>query len=115
MPIDLKREEWEVGLVEISYPTGYRKRNRHSTLRLGKVKINFPVKHYDNMSDLAKQLSKHYKKLSRAVEEFYTQFNEALKPFIMPNEVTEEPPSSSYGANSAQLKDSIVSHFPVRT
>jgi hypothetical protein len=115
MPIELKHDDWEVGLVEISYPTGYRKRIINSTLRLGNVKFNFPVKHYANMLDLAMELSKRYKKGSKEAEVFYIAYENALKPYAWPETVTSELPSSSYGDNSVQLKDSIVAHFPVRT
>jgi hypothetical protein len=115
MPIELKHDEWEVGLVEISYPTGYRTRTRHRTLRVDSVTIDFPVKHYDSMTDLALQLSTHYKKSSKELDKFYTAFDKVLKPYKMPNEVTEELSSSGYDDNSVQLKDSIVSHFPVKT
>jgi hypothetical protein len=115
MPIELKHDDWEVGLVEISYPTGCRKRTRQNTLRRGNVKIDLPVNHYSSMLDLALELSKHYKKASKEWEEFYTAFDEALKPYKMPKEVTDELLGTGYGDNSFKLKDSIVAHFPVKT
>jgi hypothetical protein len=115
IPIELDNNEWEVGLVEISYPTGYRKRTRNNTLRLGNETIEFPVKHYDSLLELSLHLSKHYPKGSVKRDEFDTAFDEQLEPYLMPEEVREETPSSVYGDNSVQLKDSIVSHFPVRT
>ena len=33
-PLELEHDKWEVGLVEISYPKGYKKRFLHNTLRL---------------------------------------------------------------------------------
>jgi hypothetical protein len=33
-PLELQHGKWEVGLVEISYPNGYKKRFRRNTIRL---------------------------------------------------------------------------------
>ena len=44
-PLELEHDEWDVGLVEISYPKGYKKRYLHNTLRLVSEDILFPVKH----------------------------------------------------------------------
>jgi len=33
-PLELQNNKWEVGLVEISYPNGYKKNFRHNTIRL---------------------------------------------------------------------------------
>ena len=51
-PLQLEHEKWEVGLVEISYPKGYKKRYLHNTPRLGSEHIIFPVKHYEPVFDL---------------------------------------------------------------
>ena len=45
-PIELENDKWEVGLVEIFYPKGYKKRYLHNTLRLRSEDIIFPVKNY---------------------------------------------------------------------
>jgi hypothetical protein len=115
MPIQLEHDEWEVGLVEISYPTGYRKRTRHNTLSIGNETIEFPVKHYGSLLELSLLLSKHYPKGSVKRDEFDATFDDQLESYLMPEEVTTEIQSSAYGDNSIQLRDSIVSHFPVRT
>jgi hypothetical protein len=50
-PVDLEPNNWELGLVNISYPNGYRKHFRHNILRLDSQDIPFPVKHYESMLD----------------------------------------------------------------
>ena len=50
--LELEHDKWEVGLVEISYPKGYKKRYLHNTLRLGSDDIIFPVKHLESVFDL---------------------------------------------------------------
>ena len=45
-PLEWQHDKWEVGLFEISYPKGYKKRYLHNTLRLGSEDIIFPVKNY---------------------------------------------------------------------
>jgi len=51
-PLELQHKKWEVGLVEISYPKGYKKRFRHNTIRLDSQEVIFPVKDYESMLDL---------------------------------------------------------------
>jgi len=51
-PLELEHDKWEIGLVEISYPKGYKKSYLHNTLRLGSESIIFPVKHYESVFDL---------------------------------------------------------------
>ena len=48
-PLKLEHDKWEVELVEISCPKGYKKRFLHNTLRLDSEEITFPVKHYESM------------------------------------------------------------------
>jgi hypothetical protein len=48
-PIELESDKWEVGVVEISYPKGSRKRMIHNTRRLVSMEIKFPVKHYESI------------------------------------------------------------------
>ena len=50
-PLELQHNKWEVGLVEISYPNGYKKR-RHNTIHLDSQEVIFPVKDYESMLDL---------------------------------------------------------------
>ena len=51
-PIELKPDEWEVGLVDISYPKGCKKLFQLNTLSLDSEEISFPVKHYESVYDL---------------------------------------------------------------
>jgi len=51
-PIEIEPNKWEVGLVEISYPKGYKKPFLLNTLRLESAEISFPVKHYESVYDL---------------------------------------------------------------
>ena len=55
-PIELEHDKWEVGLVEISYTKKYKKRYLRNTLRLGSEDIIFPIKHYESVFDLRKNL-----------------------------------------------------------
>jgi hypothetical protein len=51
-PLELQHNKWEVGLVEILYPNGYKNRFRQNTIRLGTQEVIFPVKDYESMLDL---------------------------------------------------------------
>ena len=48
----MEYDEWEVGIVEISYPKGYKNRFWYNTLLLGTEEIIFPVKPYESVFDL---------------------------------------------------------------
>ena len=50
--VELQPDTWEVGLVEISYPKGYKKRFLLNAIRLDSEEITFPVKQYKSLSDL---------------------------------------------------------------
>jgi hypothetical protein len=47
----LQHSKSDVGLVEISYPNGYKKRFRHNPIRLDSQEIIFLVKDYQSMLD----------------------------------------------------------------
>jgi len=47
-PLELEPNKWEVGLVEISYPKGYKKCFRHNIIRLD-LQVIFPVKDYESL------------------------------------------------------------------
>ena len=49
-PFELEANEREIGLVEISYPNGYKKRFLHNTIRLDS-QVFFPVKENESMFD----------------------------------------------------------------
>ena len=57
-PIELEPDKWEVGLVEISYPRGYKKHLLYNTLRFDSTPIKFPVKQYESPNDLIAHLTK---------------------------------------------------------
>lgn len=67
---------WEVGLVEMSYPKGHKKRMVYY-LRLVSMEIKFPVKQYESLYDLNPNLTRNFK-LSKRKEQFITTFNEQL-------------------------------------
>ena len=46
--LQLQRDTWEDGQVEISYSKGYKKRFLHNAIRLGLDEIIFPVKRYES-------------------------------------------------------------------
>jgi hypothetical protein len=45
-------DKWEVGLVEISYPRGYKKQPLHNVLHMASREIKFPVWHYTSLYDI---------------------------------------------------------------
>jgi len=51
--LELKTNKWEVGLVEILYPNGYKKRFQHNVIRLDSQEVIFPVKDYESMLDFS--------------------------------------------------------------
>ena len=69
-PIQLRPDQWEVSLVEISYPRGCKKHLLLNSLRLGSEEISFPVKHYESVHDLLAHLPyfrEPYKKINLSV------------------------------------------------
>jgi len=78
-PIQLKPDQWEVGLGEICYPRGCKKRLLLNTLRLGSEEISFPVKHYESVHDILAHLPyfrEPYKK-----DKFISTFNEYINKY----------------------------------
>ena len=51
-PLELEYDRWEVVLVEISYPKGYKKRFWHITLLFGMDETIFTLKYLDSVFDL---------------------------------------------------------------
>jgi len=106
-PLELQPNKWEVGLVEISYPNGYKKHFRHNTIRLDSQEVIFPVKDFVSMLDLTNipDLLEPFKK-----ESFMRIYSEYL------NKYTEEPSkqlfNSCYRENSVKIDNHVVSHFP---
>jgi hypothetical protein len=50
-PIELEPNVWEAGLVEISYPKGYKKQPLNNTLKVNSMEIKFPVRHCTSLHD----------------------------------------------------------------
>jgi len=109
-PVELQHNKWEVGLVEISYPSGYKKRFRHNTIRLDSQEVIFPVKDYESMLDLFTNVP--YLLEPSKKEKFMRIIIQYL------NKYTEEPSTqlfnSCYGENSVKIDNLIVLHFPAR-
>jgi len=107
MPLELQHK-WKVGLVEISYPNGYKKSFRQNTIRLDSQEVIFPVKDYESMLDLITNISDLLEPFKK--EKFIRTFSEYL------NKYSEEPSTqlfnSCYGENSVKIDNHIVSHFP---
>jgi hypothetical protein len=112
-PIEVEDEKWEVGLVETTYPKGYKKRVQNNTVRLDSTNIKFPVKHYNTLHELVTHLARHYKSSNKR-EELMKAYSECLNSYLFPTGVTNELSRSDYGHNSVQITDNLVSHFPVR-
>jgi len=106
----LQHNTWEVGLIEISYLNGYKKRFRHNTIRLDSQQVIFPVKDYESMLDLLTNIPDLLEPSKK--ERFMRIFSQNL------NKYTEEPSkqlfNSCYGENSVKIDNHIVSHFPAR-
>jgi len=86
-PIELEPDKWEVGLVEISYARGYKKRLLYNTLRFDSTPINFPVKHYESLNELIAHLTRNFKSPIRK-EQFITTFSELVNNILLPREFT---------------------------
>ena len=104
----MEPKEWEVELVEISYPKGYKKRFGHNTIRLDSQDVIFPVKHYESLFHLTN--IPHLLEPSKN-ETFMRIFNEYLYKYA--EEPSKQLFNSCYGKNSVRI-DIDVSHFPAR-
>ena len=105
----MQPDTWEVGVVEISYPKGCKKRFLHNSIRLGSEEFTFPVKHYESLLDL---LTNTPRLLQPSIKEnFIRIFNE----YINKNqEQSNELFSSCRGVNSIVINGNFVSYFPAR-
>jgi hypothetical protein len=104
----LEPNKLEVGLVNISYPNGYKKRFRHNILRLDSQDIPFPVKHYESMLDVDNipELFELSKK-----ESFMRIFSEYLNTYAQQRDAKpwERLFSSCYWASSVVIDNQLVS------
>jgi len=111
-PIEIEHDKWEVGLIEISYPRGYKKKLQQNILLSGSQEIKFPVQHYRSMVDLIGTLSPFLKTSEK--NEFVTIYNTHLDNFIPLDGPATLPLRECAGQNSFQVEENVVSHFPVR-
>jgi len=106
-PLELEHGKWEVGLIEISYPKGYKKRSLHNTLRLDSEEITFPVKHYESVFDLLTNIPHFYEPCIN--ENFVRVFRHYI---IKYQKQSEELFNSCHGENSIIVNENFVSYFP---
>jgi len=106
-PLELEHGKWEVGLIEISYPRGYKKRSLHNTLRLDSEEIAFPVKYYESVFDLLTNVPRFYEPSVKGnfVRVFSNNINKYQKQ-------SEELFNSCRGENSIMIDENLVSYFP---
>ena len=109
-PLELEHDKWEVGLVEISYPKGYKKRFLHNTLRLDSEEFKFPVKHYESVFDLLTNIPRFYEPAIN--ESFIRIFSNYINKY---EGQSKELFNSCRGENSVIVNENLVSYFPART
>jgi hypothetical protein len=88
LPLELKPNKWEVGLVQISYPNDYKKLFRHNIIRLDSQDVLFPVKNLESMLDLVTDIP-HLLKPSKK-ERFMRIFSEYLNTYAQEREETRQ-------------------------
>jgi len=107
--LELEQGKWEVGLIKISYPIGYKKRSLHNTLGLDSEEKTFPVKHYESVFDLLTNVPRFYELSIKGnvVRVFSNYINKYQKQ-------SEELFNSCRGENSMMVDENLVSYFPAR-
>lgn len=108
-PLELEHDKWEVGLVEISYPKGYKKRFLHNTLRIGSEEIIFPVKHYESVFDLLTNIPPFFEPSIN--ENFIRIFSNYINKY---KKQSKDLFNSCRGENSIMVNENLVSYFPAR-
>jgi len=111
-PIELDPDRWEVGLVDISYPKGYRKQFLYNTLRVNSTEIKFPVKHYESLYDLIAHLPYFLESPKR--EQFMNTFSEYINRYITEEGAGKKLLRTCPAQNSIRIDENVVSHFPLR-
>ena len=111
-PIEIDPDKWEVGLIEISYPKGYKKRIQQNILRLVSAEIKFPVRHYKFLYDLIVTVAEFLE--SSEEEEFIATFNRYINKYSHSDWFTTDLLKTCYEENSVQFDNKVVSQFPVR-
>jgi len=105
----LEHDKWEVRLVEISYPKGYKKRYLHSTLRLGSEGIIYSVRHYETVFHFLTNIPQFFE--PPANENFIRIFSKYINKYEwQSNDLFK----SCLGENSIMVKVNLVSYFPSR-
>ena len=108
-PLESEHDKWEVVLVEISYPKGYKKRYLQSTLRLGSEEFIFPVMHYESVFDLLTNITQFFE--PSANEIFIRIFSNYINKYEgQSNDLFK----SCRGENSIVVKENLISYFPSR-
>jgi len=110
-PIELKRNEWEVGLFEIFYPKGCKKPFLLNTLRLYSEEISLAVKHYESVYDLT-QLPYFWEPYKK--DKFNSTFSEYINEYEPYNKSSDKLIKSCIGENCIRMRDNVESHFPNR-
>jgi hypothetical protein len=87
-PIELEAGKWEAGLVEISYPKGYRRRIQYNKLRYDPTVNQFHVKHYESLYDLVINRPQFQESSKR--ETFMKIFSEYLHKYMPPDEPSKK-------------------------
>jgi len=104
-PLELEHGKLEVGLIEISYPKGYKKRSLHNILRLDWEEIIFPLKH----NYLLTNILQFYEPSKN--ENFVRIFSNYITKYHKQNEVLF---NSCRGEDSVMVNENLISYFPAR-
>jgi hypothetical protein len=110
-PLELTPGTWDVGLVQISYPKGYKKRLLHNTIKLDSEEIIFPVKHYESVFDLLTHIP-HFQDMSKK-EKFVSVFSHYINEY-MASDRPGKLLALCYEDNSIRIDDNVISYFPAR-
>jgi len=103
-PLELDHDRCEVGLVEISYPKGYKKRPIPNTRCLDSEEILFPVKHYELLFVVLQNISQIYEPSIN--ENFVRIFSKYINKY---ENQSEELFNSCRGENSITITENLVS------
>jgi hypothetical protein len=98
-PIELEPNIWEVGLVEISYPKGYKKQPLHNILKVHSMEIEFPIRHYTSLRVFFLSLKRHFK-TPEEKQDFVSTFHTYLNKHVPLDGYATELLGVSYGQNS---------------
>ena len=109
-PLELELDTWEVGLVEVSYPKGYKKRFLHNTLRFDSVEFKFPLKGNESVFDFLTNISRFYERSIN--ESFIRIFSNYINKLEGQSKVLY---NSCRGENTVMVNEHLVSYFPART